>query len=158
MITFNEAVQIASLYTDALRQLPGDCPFSQVYITEAPEKRTAILEGLIRFSTEEVRAYDGLRHISAELLRRNEPLPDELRSWLVSCLSDRLERPGRRGRISGKHLIRDEILKSAVTRLVDMGLSKTRNAGGDPVSACDAVAQAVSLSYEAVVSILNKKL
>ncbi len=158
-MTFDQAVSAAREYMEKSNWLlkataPYGCPFALVYFDGTD--REGWLEDLITASVDEPAAYDGLRHISAALIMYEKPLPAALRVWAVDHLTGKVTRPARRGRNSYQNLFRDHMIAYSVKMLTDQGMTKTRNVEGAHVSACDAVAQAMNLSYEAVRSVLNK--
>jgi hypothetical protein len=102
------------------------------------------LQDLIAWSKTDAEGFDTLRlGIAASLLYHpNEKLPPEAQEWLGKFLRGKVKRPkakAGRGHESGiNHLI-----WVMVGMLQQNGMKATRNDVSDPLSACDAVAQAL---------------
>ena len=159
MLDFDKAVNIVRDEWDKAQWLfkataPFGDQFALVYFDD--HDRETLLSGLITESQHEPVFYDALKNISAALILYEKPLPAALRTWLADHLTGKVTRPGRRGRDGYKNLFRDHMIPLYVKRLTDRGMKKTRNTGSDHTSACDAVAEAVNMSYEGVVSVMNK--
>lgn len=103
-------------------------------------KRPAYLVGWASLDPE---GWDALRLGVASALERGDTIPPEARRWLVHYLRGEIERPkasAGRHDARGLHIA----IVFAVSRLVDCGMNATRNDVSPPLSACDAVADALT--------------
>lgn len=110
---------------------------------------------LVRQSRTKASRFDMLRHGVADALERGEALPPEVLDWLEGFLRGAERRPAaRRGRKPAPWL--NLVIWAAVRALTEAGLTATRRPGRPPLSACDAVAEAMAglgrepRSYEAI--------
>jgi hypothetical protein len=88
-------------------------------------------------------AHDALRAAVALQLFMEKQLPREATEWLVEFLLGRRERPTKSpGAPSGLGM--EVLIYGAVGFLVEGGLTATRSDASEPVSACDAVAEAMN--------------
>ena len=101
--------------------------------------------------------FNGLKCVSAEVLRRNDELPQELADWIADLLLGIVETPKpARGRpISTVH---QATVWVAVSQLVKWKWIKSRNDESPPLSACDVIADATVLTFDRVKDIVEKPL
>lgn len=98
---------------------------------------------LVGWASLEREGWDALRLGVARALEDGDAIPPEALRWLVHYLRGETERPLS---VAGRHNARGLhiAIVFAVIRLVDCGMNATRNDASPPVSACDAVAAALS--------------
>ena len=98
---------------------------------------------------------EALRHLQEV----QDPIPEELSEWAVSVVGGTLVDPKpQAGRSPYTNVVRNELIANTVEKLVDCGLTATRNEASPPKSACDAVSYALkahgeNLSYSGVVKV-----
>ena len=109
----------------------------------------SLLKELVERSKTEKLAWDTVRFLLNDVRDSGEDVPGELNEWALDVAGGRKDRPTR-GRDQTTQ-VRDELIFDAVTALVACGMSKTANEASDPESACHAVAEALHMSYDAVV-------
>ena len=98
---------------------------------------------LVGWASLECEGWDALRLGVARALEDGDAIPPEALRWLVHYLRSETERPkGSAGRHNARGL--HIAIVFAVIRLVDCGMNATRNDASPPVSACDAVADALA--------------
>ncbi|MBL4767948.1 MAG: hypothetical protein JKY94_09585 [Rhodobacteraceae bacterium] len=107
-------------------------------------------------------SFDALLGVTCDLLRRNEPLPKPLQSWLVEYLEGKFIAPKPpKGRMQNEGWWRNHAMTMIIEDLVNKGLFATRNHESPETSACDAVASAMRKleytpnSYEGIRKIWN---
>ena len=101
----------------------------------------------INKSQESKFAWNMLKVAAANWLRER-PLPKLLADWLADVLEGKRSKPVHDPRDT---LGRDMVVTSLVLAITrDMGLAATRNDGSPPYSGCDAVGEAMNLSYKTV--------
>ena len=76
-------------------------------------------------------------------VRNDEPLPEQLRAYLIELLLLHPGRKKKRGRHHDNYL-RDSLINLAVKAAMDCGLSRTRNDATDGPSACSVVAEVLA--------------
>ena len=87
------------------------------------------------------------------------PLPQQLRLWVAGVLNGEIKRPARRGKHPQANRVRDFVI------VLDVNLYRLRNnisplrndAAKDRKSACDHVAEARGMSYDAVAQIWKRR-
>ncbi|KPA20239.1 hypothetical protein shim_35670 [Shimia sp. SK013] len=92
-------------------------------------------------------AFQAAGLLSARLLERGDQLPSELVSLAIEILNGKQPPPTPRNERKGNHAQtwwRKYYVWKAVAELVDLGFKSTRNVASEHVSACDAVAEAMS--------------
>lgn len=107
-------------------------------------------------------SFEAAAALSASLLERGDPLPDEMRQWTIEVLKGKVAPktpPDQLRGFEGANSLRDLYVALAVYDLVEKGMKPTRNPGSPATSACDAVATALAelklrpMSYSAVYAI-----
>ena len=111
----------------------------------------AVLNEYIESSKNSADFWDALKLIEAALHREGTPLPETLALWRADVNEGKIVSP----KPTPDHERNGQIL-GVVAWLVQHGMPATRNKTSSPFSACDAVAQEASLSYEAVASIWQR--
>lgn len=113
-------------------------------------RRDAIIERIIASSTDRHEIYDALIDSCAVILEKDGSLSPRLKSWLVSYLRGQAPRPGaKRGRKAGKVAGKTNGIKKLyigeIAELIskEYQITPTRNDVSPPLSACDAVAEAL---------------
>ena len=97
---------------------------------------------------------DALKNATAMLLRFRQPLGDTLSDWLADVLDGRAEKTDGRSTRDTRKALRDTAIVKALEALRRCGMTATRNeATVGRSSACDAVAAAFGLGYDAVVKV-----
>ena len=113
-----------------------------------PAGRAERLDVLIDGSAKTKFAWDYLAALSSDMLRNGLELPDPLRLWLADVVDRKRERPNK---IPLSTLCRDALAAFLVGRVVRYcEINATRNDGSEPLSACDAVAEALNISYKLI--------
>lgn len=100
-------------------------------------------ESLLSDSRTDPDAFDALRFGCAALLIMDFELAASVKQWVSAYLVGKVERPtAKEGRPSsiGLHML----IVQAVDELVEEGMNATRNDASPPISACDAVAEALA--------------
>ena len=96
-------------------------------------------------STTDFEAYEGLQRYCAQLIRKESPLPEDLKIWLAAHLEE-INTPPRRSRgapLTGRKY--NMHLPRLVHRIcIRFDLKPTRNEASEPVSGCDAVSAAIN--------------
>ena len=103
--------------------------------------------------------YDALRK-AAGVLRRARRLDGALDDWATDVLEelDSGRPAARRGPPPWKHTLRDKAIVATIARLEAEGMAATRDTASErQKSACDAVAEAICLSYDAVKTIWKNR-
>jgi hypothetical protein len=101
--------------------------------------------------------FNGLKCVSAEVLRRNDELPQELADWIADLLLGIVEAPKpARGRPFAT--VHQATVWLTVSQLVKWKWIKSRNDGSPPLSACDVIADATVLTFDRVKDIVEKPL
>ena len=101
--------------------------------------------------------HDALRK-AAEILLRARRLTGALADWAADVLEPASRAPaGKRGRRPWVNTLRDKAIVATIERLEAEGLTATRNEVSPPISACDAVAKAINLSYQGVLDVWKKR-
>ena len=96
-------------------------------------------------STHDFDAYESLKKYCAILIGKNEPLPNELKSWLINILNDSIKPPKREERRPSVGRSENIFLPLFIHQICkDFGLKPTRNAASMHVSGCDAVSDAIN--------------
>lgn len=112
------------------------------------------LDILIKSSYEDPGCWDGLHTIANYHLDRSSPLPDLLQQWM----NRRTSRPvAERGGNPDRDAIRNVGIDVALNFLKSRGMSPARDEGSPRTSACDAVAEAVHLSFDSVLKVWKKR-
>ena len=110
--------------------------------------RAERLDVLIDQSATAKFAWDYLAALSSDMLRNGLELPDLLRLWLADVVDRKRKRPNK---IPLSTLSRDTVAAFLVGRVVRYcEINATRNDGSEPLSACDAVAEVLNLSYKLI--------
>ena len=100
--------------------------------------------------------HDALRKAAAILLRAR--LTGALADWAADVLEPASRAPdGERGRRPWVNTLRNKAIVATIERLEAEGLTATRNEVSAPISACDAVAKAINLSYKGVLDVWKKR-
>ena len=126
-------------------------------------ERSGELESLVEQSRSSPLAFRALRGAFRRIRETGEPMPRALSEWAYDVAAGARECPqAGPGRNPYANQVRDAVIVRAVGALVDAGLTATRNEASQPLSACDAVAQALeahgeALSYSAVAKIWSKR-
>jgi hypothetical protein len=89
-------------------------------------------------------AFDLLCHIVATRLFRNEPLSPQLRTFAGLRVAGEIEPPKSSTKVAKNHVQNLYLICLAYRAAEDFGLTLTRNEVSAALSACDAVAQALS--------------
>ena len=90
-------------------------------------------------------AHDVCAHISAELLRRGDPLPVPLAAWAADVIERRQPRPTTGAKNTAA---RDALIRFAVTDLRSRGIYPTGNEMSSYESGCEIVADAFGVSVD----------
>lgn len=111
------------------------------------------LDFLIRCSDEDPGCHDGLHRIADYHLHRRLLLPDLLQQWM----NRRRPRPtAEQGGNPDLNAIRNVGILHAMFYLKSLGMTPSKNDSSDPTSACDAVAEAVDMTFDAVKKVWQK--
>jgi hypothetical protein len=99
--------------------------------------------------------FNGLKAVAAEILRRNDVMPEQIANWVADLLICKAKEPKpARGR--PPTTVHQATIWEAVSQLVRWGWIATRNDESSALSACDVVAQATILSFDRVKDIVEK--
>ena len=109
-------------------------------------------EDFIRKSEISARYFDILNEICAILSEDGREFPTLLAKWLSKRLRGEVKRP--RKKSDTKNSERNFLICQFVNELENLGFSATRNTDGtNPTSACDIIAVAYGMSYDAIKSV-----
>ena len=150
---YTEATKWAHLYSLEMTEQLGDWQTNDGGIVIAWENmgrdlRARWLAEAIDQSTDYKLMWDCLRHLAAYLLRQDLELPDALRLWAAGVLDGQLERPTR---FPLSTFCRDVLIALIVEWVIcDSGLNATRNDGSEPLSACDALGDALNMCHKLI--------
>ena len=150
---YAQAVEWAHRYSVGMTEELGNWQTNEAGIVTAwknmgPELRTRWLAEAIDGSAEEKLMWDCLKHLAAYLLRHDLELPEALSLWVADLLEGKRERQGYRPEST---FCRDVFIALMVEWVVrDCDINATRNDGSEPLSSCDAMAEALNLSYKLI--------
>ena len=101
--------------------------------------------------------FKGLKFVTAEILKRSDPLPPQLARWVADVLVGTTRAPKK---AAGRKLatVHQAAIRIAVFQLVQWKWTKTRNDASPAMSACDVVAEATGLSFDRVKDVVEKPL
>lgn len=99
-------------------------------------------ETYLAWAAAKPKGFDTVRTGIAQLLERGEELSPQLMAWLVAHLRGQVSRPKAKTGRNPAGWMHTKICL-AIQRLVDAGMTATRNDASPPNSACDAVADAL---------------
>lgn len=88
-------------------------------------------------------SFDVLSALTAEYLETSRPMPEVLAQWAASMMRGEKKRPVRNGKYALGTLERNTYIWPVLEKLVKRGMTATRNDASPPLSACDAVAEAL---------------
>lgn len=152
-MTYAEAVNYARKYFFAVSQT-GDFSAKSTMNDGGMQARMLTLTGIRRIQNEPERivsdavsdpdAFDALRYGAAQLIAIGQDMSPSIRFWVTKYLHGKIERPLTGPGSKGKDGLHAEIF-FMVSRLVELGLISTRNDASAPLSACDAVADAIKV-------------
>ena len=158
---------VSSFFTLAFAGDGEDSPYfanGPAYIPVTPEMLPAGLalnEAAVRWCIQKAASsrihHDALRKAAAILLRVRR-LTGALADWAADVLEPASRAPdGVRGRRPWVNTLRDKAIVATIERLEAEGMAATRNEASKPESACDAVAEAINLSYKGVLDVWKKR-
>ena len=158
---------VSSFFTLAFAGDGEDSPCfanGSAYIPVTPEMLPAGLalnEADVRWCIQKAASsrihHDALRKAAMILLRARR-LTGALVDWAADVLEPASRAPdGTRGRRPWVNTLRDKAIVATIERLEAEGLTATRNEVSAPISACDAVAKAINLSYKGVLDVWKKR-
>ena len=166
--SFQEAVQLVKKNLQAMDihdvgQMTRHL-YAHKFANEASRSETSLIQ-LIDAAERDPFMFEVAGMLAASLLENGDDMPDALREWSIKVLKGKSAPPAprhlRKG-IENETFWRDFYVWSAVLDLVDLNMKATRNAASPPVSACDAVAEAMRelglrpTSYSGVVAIWSR--
>lgn len=97
---------------------------------------------LFSWALEDAEGFDTAKLAVGYTLEQGEPLPDEARQWLVAMLKGEIFRPKAKAGRKTKEW-QEILIWMAVRFRVEEGMTASRNDASEPISACDAVAEAL---------------
>ena len=158
---------VSSFFTLAFAGDGEDSPCfanGPAYIPVTPEMLPAGLalnEAAVRWCIQKAASsrihHDALRKAAMILLRARR-LTGALADWAADVLEPASRAPdGTRGRRPWVNTLRDKAIVATIDRLEAEGLTATRNEVSAPISACDAVAKAINLSFQGVLDVWKKR-
>ena len=156
---YAQAVKWAHRYSVGMTEELGDWQTNEAGIVTAwenmgPELRARWLAEAIDGSAEHKLMWDCLKHLAAYLLRHDLELPEALSLWVADLLEGKRERQGYRPEST---FCRDVLIALMVEWVVrDCEVKPTRNDESEPLSACDAVAEGLTMGYDAVAAAYRK--
>jgi hypothetical protein len=108
-------------------------------------------------------AHDALCNGADKMISNNEAMPDRLREYIINLARGGRTKSGMPGKNAFDNFGRNICIVVAIKRLVEMGLTATRNEASHSLSACGIVAEVyprfgVNLSEKAVNKIWQKHL
>lgn len=99
--------------------------------------------------------FNGLKSVAAEILRRNDEMPQPLANWVADVLMGTANEPKpAKGRPHAT--VHQATIWMAVSQLVKWRWTKTRNDAAPALSACDVIAEATNLTFDRVKDIVEK--
>ena len=156
---YAQAVKWAHGYSVGMTEELGDWQTNAAGIVAAwknmePELQARWLASATDGSAEQKLMWDCLKHLAAYLLRHDLELPEALRLWVADHLEGKRERQGYE---PASTFCRDVLIALMVEWVVeDCEMKATRNAATEPLSACDAVAEGLTMGYDAVAAAYQK--
>lgn len=103
----------------------------------------------LRLASQNPEWFEALKIVCAEMLRRHDELPHELANWIADTLVGKVKRPKQKGGRPRSSTYQAAIWMT-VSQLVRWGWTKSRNDVSPSTSACDVVAEALTLSFDRV--------
>ncbi|WP_368343664.1 hypothetical protein [Pelagovum sp. HNIBRBA483] len=98
----------------------------------------------LRNSAEDFHSFDSVKRYCAHLIRAEKKIPDELKLWIADVLEGIRPTPSRSRGPMETGLENNMLIPRLVEKVaVHFGLMRTRNDESPPLSACDAVHQAI---------------
>jgi len=106
-------------------------------------------------------AHEAVCNGADSMIMNNEPMPDRLRAYIIGLAREGKPRPSKPGKNAFDNFGRNICIVVAIKRLVEMGLSATRNEASESPSACSIVAEVyarfgVHMSERAVEKVWEK--
>lgn len=118
---------------------------------------TGAVEYMVWKSETDTIAFDACKQLISKLTKQKTELPATLADWQNRYMSDEIKCPRKPGRKKATNEPRNFRIAQAVYSLAALpGVTPTRNDASNHNSACDAVARASELTYDAVRKIYDK--
>ncbi|MFH1885212.1 MAG: hypothetical protein ABIM40_00825 [Pseudomonadota bacterium] len=102
-------------------------------------------EELVEQAKTDVCAHEAARRLASDMISHGENLPNHLYKWVGEYLKNKGKPPRQRGKHPVANSQRNDIIGKAISLISDQGIIPTRNDASSNISACDLVAEILSM-------------